>query len=48
MLHLVRDGFFNILNLGLAMEQYICTVPPFITALFLVNDWSVNIFSITI
>ena len=26
------------------MEQYICTVSPFITALFSVKDWLVNTF----
>ena len=30
------------------MEQYICTVSPFITALFSVKDWLVNIFPIAI
>ena len=34
MLHLVADGFFDIVNLGWDIYPYICTVFPFITALF--------------
>ena len=30
------------------MEQYICTVSPFIIALFSVKDWFVNIFPIAV
>ena len=37
MLQLVMDGFFDVLNLGLNMEQRICTVSPSI-ALFSVKD----------
>ena len=28
------------------MEQYICIVSPFMTALFSVKDWLVNIFKV--
>ena len=48
MLHLVTDGFFDILNVGWDMEQHICAVSPFITALFSVKDWLVNNFPIAI
>ena len=48
MLHLVTDGFFDILNLGWSMGQHICTTSPFITALVSVKDRSVNIFPIGI
>ena len=30
------------------MEQYICTVSPFVTVIFSVKDWPVNIFPIAI
>ena len=34
MLYLVMDGLFDICNLGWDMEQRICTIFTFITALF--------------
>ena len=47
MLHLVTDGFFDIVNLGLDIHPYICAVFPFITALFSEKDLLINIFPIT-
>ena len=42
MLHLVTDGFFDIVNLVWDIHPYICTVFPFMTALFLVKYWLIN------
>ena len=39
MLHLVTDGFFDMWNVRWDIEQHICTVFTYITALFSVKVW---------